>query len=33
MEKKLRVDDLTVWPKVNLRNIFDYILKMKEFYK
>ena len=24
---------MTVWPKVNLRNIFDYILKMKEFYK
>ena len=33
IEKELRVDDLTVWPKVNLRNIFEYILRMKEFYK
>ena len=33
IEKELRVDDLTVWPKVNLWNIFDYILRMKEFYK
>ena len=33
IEKELRVDDLTVRPKVNLRNIFEYILRMKEFYK
>ena len=33
IEKELRVDDLTVWPKVNLWNIFEYILRMKEFYK
>ena len=33
IEKELRVDDLTVWLKVNLRNIFEYILRMKEFDK
>ena len=33
IEKELRVDDLTVWPKVNLGNIFEYILRMKEFDK
>ena len=33
IEKELRVDDLTVWPKVNLWNIFECILRMKEFYK
>ena len=33
VEKELQVDDLTVWPKVNLRNIFEYILRMKEFDK
>ena len=33
IEKELRVADLTVWPKVNLENIFEYILRMKEFEK
>ena len=33
IEKELQVDDLTVWPKVNLGNIFEYILRMKEFDK
>ena len=33
IEKELRVDNLTVWPKVNLGNIFEYILRMKEFDK
>ena len=32
-EKELRVDDLTVWPNVNLGNICEYILRMKEFDK
>ena len=33
IEKELRVDNLTVWPKVNLWNIFEYILRRKEFDK
>ena len=33
IEKELKVDDLTVWPNVNLGNIFEYILRMKEFDK
>ena len=33
IEKELGVDDLTVWPKVNLGNVFEYILRMKEFDK
>ena len=33
IEKELRVDNLTVWPKVNLGNIFEYILRRKEFDK
>ena len=33
IKKELQVDDLTVWPKVNLGNIFEYILRMKEFDK
>ena len=33
IEKELQVDDLTVWPKVNLGKIFEYILSMKEFDK
>ena len=33
IEKELRVDNLTAWPKVNLGNIFEYILRMKEFDK
>ena len=33
IEKELRVDGLTVSPKVNLGNIFEYILRMKEFDK
>ena len=31
IEKEPRIDDLTAWPKVNLGNIFEYILRMKEF--
>ena len=33
IEKELQVDDLTVWPKVNHGNIFECILRMKEFDK
>ena len=33
IKKELQVDDLNVWPKVNLGNIFEYILRMKEFDK
>ena len=33
IEKELQVDDLTAQPKVNLGNIFEYILRMKEFDK
>ena len=33
IEKELRVDNLTAWPKINLGNIFEYILRMKEFDK
>ena len=33
IEKELQIDDLNVWPKVNLGNIFEYILRMKEFDK
>ena len=33
IEKELQVDDLTVWPKANLGNIFEYILRMKELDK
>ena len=33
IKKELQVDDLNVWPKANLGNIFEYILRMKEFDK
>ena len=33
IEKESQVDDLNDWPKVNLGNIFEYILRMKGFDK
>ena len=33
IEKESWLDDLTVWSKVNLEKIFEYILKMKKFVK
>ena len=33
IKKELRVANLTAWPKVNLRHIFEYILRMTEFDK
>ena len=33
IEKESQVDDLNAWPKVNLGNIFEYILRMKGFDK